>query len=415
MLRCCGLVRVVVVLAVSVGGVVPMVSGQMVGEVLALDDNLVFTGLANTDGPDAVPRAACVGQTLVYGQAKATGLNAINLNNATSAASGGQWFEAPGEVSITGATFYAYVTVAATTVVADVSVYLAGADKLPTGAALATESITITNEIGGATLAELLQQVTFASPVMVSAPYVITVSNNSATGLGVISNDYTVGDGAMEWLSSAEIAGTWLISSDINIGGSPFDADWLFEPTVNYQHVPAFTVAPGCLTAPDSVAFTNTSTFAQSRFYNFDVFAGTPEQSFAWDFGDGSPPELAVSPTHAYATAGPFVVTLTAAINGWSGTCVDTSTVNVGELPASVFGWSNTNLVVDFTDMSDRADSWLWDFGDGNTSTVQSPSHTYASPGVYTVCLTTANACGPDTGCDAVGPVPVELMTLSVE
>lgn len=40
--------------------------------------------------------------------------------------------------------------------------------------------------------------------------------------------------------------------------------------------------------------------------------------------------------------------------------------------------------------------SWLWDFGDGNTSTQQNPTHTYASDGLYTVTLTVTNSFGTD-------------------
>ncbi|XOV67271.1 MAG: PKD domain-containing protein [Fluviicola sp.] len=63
-------------------------------------------------------------------------------------------------------------------------------------------------------------------------------------------------------------------------------------------------------------------------------------------------------------------------------------------------------LAVDFTDMStaqgDPAISWSWDFGDGNTSTMQNPNHTYAAPGQYIVCLTVTNSCSSDTYCDTV-------------
>ena len=54
--------------------------------------------------------------------------------------------------------------------------------------------------------------------------------------------------------------------------------------------------------------------------------------------------------------------------------------------------------VVSFFDSSDGLPtSWNWDFGDGNTSTLQNPSHTYASSGNYTVSLITCNANGCDT------------------
>ena len=55
-------------------------------------------------------------------------------------------------------------------------------------------------------------------------------------------------------------------------------------------------------------------------------------------------------------------------------------------------------LTVAFTDTSTGGPtSWLWDFGDGNTSTVQNPVHTYESPGNYSVTLTVSNAFGTST------------------
>ena len=44
-------------------------------------------------------------------------------------------------------------------------------------------------------------------------------------------------------------------------------------------------------------------------------------------------------------------------------------------------------LTVQFTDGSTGASSWLWNFGDRNTSTEQNPAHTYNKAGAYTVTL----------------------------
>lgn len=53
---------------------------------------------------------------------------------------------------------------------------------------------------------------------------------------------------------------------------------------------------------------------------------------------------------------------------------------------------------IEFTDKSTGdIDSWLWDFGDGNTSTEQNPSHTYNDAGTYTVTLTVNNPISSDT------------------
>jgi len=54
-------------------------------------------------------------------------------------------------------------------------------------------------------------------------------------------------------------------------------------------------------------------------------------------------------------------------------------------------------LTVYFTDLSENATAWAWDFGDGGTSTEQHPSHTYDDPGVYTVTLVASNEANADT------------------
>jgi PKD repeat protein len=53
---------------------------------------------------------------------------------------------------------------------------------------------------------------------------------------------------------------------------------------------------------------------------------------------------------------------------------------------------------LDFTDLSDGSPiAWYWQFGDGETSIEQNPSHVYASPGIYTVTFTASNPYGQDT------------------
>ncbi|MFN7976202.1 MAG: FG-GAP-like repeat-containing protein [Acidobacteriota bacterium] len=55
-------------------------------------------------------------------------------------------------------------------------------------------------------------------------------------------------------------------------------------------------------------------------------------------------------------------------------------------------------LAVTFTDLSSGSpSSWSWDFGDGTTSNVQSPAHTYAAPGLFTVSLTVTRATVSDS------------------
>lgn len=63
-----------------------------------------------------------------------------------------------------------------------------------------------------------------------------------------------------------------------------------------------------------------------------------------------------------------------------------------------IMGWWD----VTFEDYSTWADNWFWDFGDGETSTLQNPGHYYEMDGTFNVCLTVSNDCGTDTCCHSV-------------
>lgn len=67
------------------------------------------------------------------------------------------------------------------------------------------------------------------------------------------------------------------------------------------------------------------------------------------------------------------------------------------EKPTASFTYTVNGMEVTFTFTGDNADSYSWDFGDGNTDDAQNPVHTYAAAGTYTVELTAENAGGTDT------------------
>jgi PKD repeat protein len=69
-----------------------------------------------------------------------------------------------------------------------------------------------------------------------------------------------------------------------------------------------------------------------------------------------------------------------------------TMTVN-STLPVSSFTYIQNGLDFNFTNTSSGATSYLWNFGDGSTSTLQDPTYTYAIPGMYIVTLTSYNIC----------------------
>ena len=64
------------------------------------------------------------------------------------------------------------------------------------------------------------------------------------------------------------------------------------------------------------------------------------------------------------------------------------------------------SVPVQFTDLSENATRWNWDFGDGSSSTKQNPTHTYSTTGIYTVSLTVSNSNGTDSKLTTVNIVP---------
>ena len=77
------------------------------------------------------------------------------------------------------------------------------------------------------------------------------------------------------------------------------------------------------------------------------------------------------------------------------------SSFSYANQPVALYGLLEDSAcggTVQFIDSTSNApSSWAWDFGDGGTSTLQSPTHTYASSGTYAVSLTSTNANGTDT------------------
>lgn len=149
----------------------------------------------------------------------------------------------------------------------------------------------------------------------------------------------------------------------------------------------AFSGTPLSGTAPLQVQFTDESVGLVT--------------SWSWTFGDGQT-STEQNPLHRYTSAGTYNVTLTATNSIGSTTETKNSYVVVsatGLAPVAAFSANSlagpAPLGLQFTDASTGTPtSWLWDFGDGATSTDQSPTHAYTAAGVYNVKLTVTNASG---------------------
>lgn len=118
-----------------------------------------------------------------------------------------------------------------------------------------------------------------------------------------------------------------------------------------------------------------------------------PITDWLWDFGDGET-SVEQDPSHAYNDPGIYTVSLTVTTSGGSDSEVKEDFITVVSPPEAGFTVeaSSDGVTFHFWDVSTSGTStivgWLWDFGDGTTSTEQNPVHVYAVPGDYTVSLT---------------------------
>ncbi|MDQ3192465.1 MAG: PKD domain-containing protein [Bacteroidota bacterium] len=114
--------------------------------------------------------------------------------------------------------------------------------------------------------------------------------------------------------------------------------------------------------------------------------------AFFWDFGDGNTSEEE-NPEHTYNEAGDYKVKLIA--KSICGEDEISQTIKVRcQMPEANFSVSIDLLDVQFNNITENADSYKWDFGDGNTSEEENPEHTYSDAGTFTVTLTVENSCG---------------------
>ncbi len=267
-------------------------------------------------------------------------------------------------------------------------------------AGIYTVSLTVTGPGGSNTQTRNnYVTVTTAAPVAqftgspVSGTFPLTVNfSNTSTG-SITSYAWTFGDGGTSTLAapshSYAAAGVYTVSLTVTgPGGSNTQTRSNYVTVTTAAPVAQFTGSPVSGTFPLTVNFSNTSTGSIT--------------SYAWTFGDGGTSTLA-APSHSYAAAGVYTVSLTVTGPGGSNTQTRSNYVTVTTAaPVAQFTGSPVSgtfpLMVNFSNTSTGTiTSYAWTFGDGGTSTLAAPSHSYAAAGVYTVSLTVTGPGGSNT------------------
>lgn len=195
---------------------------------------------------------------------------------------------------------------------------------------------------------------------------------------------WNLGDGNISAQQSAQhiyaIPGNYTITLIANNANSC--PDTISKSTTVFPDVTA-SFATGDTCFPSPIVFPDLST--------------GPVSTYNWTFGDGNTSQQA-SNVHPYTAAGSYNATLI--VTSTDG-CADTATQQVQVFPKPVAAYyvatvcePGQSVFIDASAISSGTITYQWNFGDGNTATQQSPSHTYA-PGVYNtgLIITSDNGC----------------------
>lgn len=179
----------------------------------------------------------------------------------------------------------------------------------------------------------------------------------------------------------------------------------LVVPTVAFADFD-YTIAASCLT---------------DTFYFNDISVSSAI-TWNWNFGDGSPTSTLQNPVHVFPDTIPYTITLIIS----TGTCTDTvsKVIDVTRSFSADFSISNLNPCIGdtvfFNDTSPgSAANYLWQFGDGNISGIDSTFNTYATSGSKTITLNIADGTGACTDSVSktlnVRPVPDANFTTNTD
>jgi PKD repeat protein len=212
----------------------------------------------------------------------------------------------------------------------------------------------------------------------------------------IVSWTWEFGDGNKTYTKDA--THTYMQDAQYTIGLTVVDEDGSSDKTMVIIEVA--DVSPRA-----DFTVSNLSPLENTTVYFNDTSYSYPDtiDSYSWVFGDGSveagPSASHVS--HVYLQNGSYNVTLTVTDSDGS-TSKHWDTVQVQDsVPTASFEFSpstplegQTVYFVDESSAHDRVVTWQWDFGDGNTSNLQTPSHEYGNNGTYDVTLIVSDGDG---------------------
>ncbi len=219
------------------------------------------------------------------------------------------------------------------------------------------------------------------------APLSVQFVNNSSNG---VSYFWDFGNGNTSTLINPSIIYTNIGNYTVTLIVT--NALGQIDTLIKNSHISVIARPTADFTAGPLTSCINTQLVV---FNNLSVNAS----SYIWDFGDGSSSAL-TNPSHAYTTPGIYNVKLIATdAYGCNDIKIRNSYITIHPKPVSAFSASPTSAcqlgqVFNFTSASPGSTSYLWNFGDGTTSTQANPTKTYTAFGAYTITLVVTNSNG---------------------
>lgn len=249
-----------------------------------------------------------------------------------------------------------------------------------------TVSLIVANSTGGTDV--LLEELIVREAILPTANYEFA----SGLGLEVIFKSTSENADTYAWDFGIDSLDTDI--SDLDSVAYTFPGEGEFEVSLTVTSTDGFTDTETKTVTVSRVAVVPEAdfTFEATDLAVTFTDASSNAQSYLWDFGvDGVDTDTStmVSPSFTYPTFGTYEASLT--VTSSTGD-MDTETMSVTvSLPAPVadFTFVASDLDVTFTNASTNAATYSWDFGDGTAAnTEESPMHTYATGGDFTVTLT---------------------------
>jgi PKD repeat protein len=229
-----------------------------------------------------------------------------------------------------------------------------------------------------------------ASPTTGTAPLDVQFTDESTGGATSWSWDFGDGGTSIAKNPSHSYVTSGIYTVSLTVTGPGGSNTVTKVDYINITTLAGFSASPATGTAPLDVQFTDESAGVIS--------------TWSWDFGDNTT-SPAQHPLHTYTVDGTYTVSLTVTGPGGSDTITKPAYITVEALPPAPVADFSASLTtgpapldVQFTDQSTGSPtSWSWDFGDGGTSTLQDPLHTYTAAGSYDVSLTVTGPGGSDS------------------